>query len=150
MIEKIFEAGAKALGMCGHGKDHNWSVRIAERFFVDCPCCLFWRGVILGITIALALMLSVAAAIASLNGSTPPAPPALAAVSAAPQPDAVTLAAASEAFARTEERLLERINALDARINAQAEAATALLARIEAAEKSAAARTGKRQRKPIK
>lgn len=51
-IFKTFETGSKALRLCGNGAENNWSVRIADRFFVDCACCLFWRGVFLGAVLA--------------------------------------------------------------------------------------------------
>lgn len=45
MLERI----SKLLRLCGNGKKNNWSVRFADYFFVDCGCCLFWRGVMVGI-----------------------------------------------------------------------------------------------------
>lgn len=46
--ERIAEEISETLGLCGYGKDNNWSVKVADFFFVDCGCCWFWRGVILG------------------------------------------------------------------------------------------------------
>lgn len=45
---RIAERVSIALGMCGHGEEGNAWVRFAERFFVDCPCCLFYRGIAVG------------------------------------------------------------------------------------------------------
>lgn len=33
-------------------EDH-WTSRVAQNLFTDCPCCLLFRGVVLGIAIAL-------------------------------------------------------------------------------------------------
>lgn len=42
------ETFSRVAGMCGFGAENNLSVRIAEWFFIDCPCCLFWRGAAVG------------------------------------------------------------------------------------------------------
>ncbi len=36
------------LGFCGLGQPDNFAVKIANFFFTDCSCCLFWRGVAVG------------------------------------------------------------------------------------------------------
>lgn len=47
-LHRILEAGSKALGMCGHGKPLNWSVRFADALFVDCGCCWCLRCAFVG------------------------------------------------------------------------------------------------------
>ena len=47
-MSNFLDAISKALGMCGNGRDNNLWVRIADWAFVDCACCIFWRGVALG------------------------------------------------------------------------------------------------------
>lgn len=47
-VERLFRAGARALRMCGFGPDNGWSIEVANAFFIDCACCLFWRGVFMG------------------------------------------------------------------------------------------------------
>ena len=54
----MLESVSKALGMCGHGKEGNRWVRFAEKFFIDCPCCLFWRGVTVGVVAGFLLALA--------------------------------------------------------------------------------------------
>ncbi len=39
---------SQKFGLCGHGKENNWSVKVADYFFIDCGCCWFWRGVLVG------------------------------------------------------------------------------------------------------
>ena len=46
---RVADRIATAVGMCGHGARGNVWVRVSEHFFIDCPCCLFWRGVTVGI-----------------------------------------------------------------------------------------------------
>lgn len=48
VIDRAFSFGADRLPLCGNGRRHNWSVMIADAFFVNCPCCIFWRGVVVG------------------------------------------------------------------------------------------------------
>ena len=50
-MNSFLELAAEKLGLCGHGKEGNWSVRIADYFFVDCGCCWFWRGAAFGGTV---------------------------------------------------------------------------------------------------
>lgn len=51
---------AHKLGMCGHGKENNFWVRISELFFVDCPCCIFWRGFTTGFMLAIPVVVFLA------------------------------------------------------------------------------------------
>jgi hypothetical protein len=44
----MFDIFSKLLRLCGNGEDNNWSVRVADYFFVDCACCIFWRGAVVG------------------------------------------------------------------------------------------------------
>lgn len=44
----MFDTFSKLLRLCGNGEDNNWSVRVADYFFVDCACCIFWRGAVVG------------------------------------------------------------------------------------------------------
>jgi hypothetical protein len=62
MSSWVLEYIAKKLGLCGEGKDLNWSVIIADHFFIDCGCCWFWRGAMFG-----ALLASVAILVATLG-----------------------------------------------------------------------------------
>lgn len=39
---------ATASGLCAARTTPKASVKLAELFFVNCPCCLFWRGVAVG------------------------------------------------------------------------------------------------------
>ena len=50
---------SKVLRLCGNGKENNWSVRLADYFFIDCACCIFFRGLALGIIIGLWLMTTI-------------------------------------------------------------------------------------------
>jgi hypothetical protein len=43
-IDAILTIGSQRLKLCGNGKRHNWSVLVSDVFFVNCACCLFWRG----------------------------------------------------------------------------------------------------------
>ena len=45
---RIADRIASAVGMCGHGAPGNVWVRVSDHFFIDCPCCLFWRGAVVG------------------------------------------------------------------------------------------------------
>lgn len=148
-LERVLERCSALLRMCGHGKDNNWSVRFADWFFVDCACCLFWRGVGVGISIMLALMLSAAAIVAGVQ-HMPVHQPAPVAAKPEPMPDKVTLAAATAHADQLERALAERLEQATARINTQAETATALLARIEALEKAAKAPVTSKRRKSLK
>lgn len=47
-MNSALTAISKALRLCGNGAYNNWSVRAADYFFVDCACCLFWRGATIG------------------------------------------------------------------------------------------------------
>ena len=47
-MNDFFESAAKAFGLCGHGKQNNWSVKVTDWLFVDCGCCWVWRGIMLG------------------------------------------------------------------------------------------------------
>ena len=47
-MERFLEFISKTLGMCGNGPPNNLWVRFAELFFVNCPCCIFWRGFVVG------------------------------------------------------------------------------------------------------
>lgn len=58
-IDAIFTRGASVLRMCGDGKPHNWSILVADLFFVNCPCCLFWRGVFMGALITSAIAIAI-------------------------------------------------------------------------------------------
>jgi hypothetical protein len=42
---------SKPLKLCGHGKDDNWSIRVHNYFFYNCACCLFFRGIAIGMAI---------------------------------------------------------------------------------------------------
>jgi hypothetical protein len=55
MIDACLTWLAMPLRLCGHGPDMGWSVRIAELFFTDCACCVFWRGVMVGLLAALGM-----------------------------------------------------------------------------------------------
>lgn len=48
VYERLMVAAARALRMCGYGPDDGWSIKVANAWFVDCACCLFWRGVFMG------------------------------------------------------------------------------------------------------
>jgi hypothetical protein len=52
-LDTILTHASKTLRLCGNGKPMNWSVRVADALFVDCACCLVWRGVAAGITIGI-------------------------------------------------------------------------------------------------
>lgn len=54
-VDRLFTWGSSRLGMCGDGVRHNWSVMFAELFFLQCPCCLFYRGVTIGAVLGLVL-----------------------------------------------------------------------------------------------
>lgn len=56
-VNKTFELGSKMIGMCGHGKPSNIWVRIADWFFIDCACCLFWRGGFVGSAVTSAVFI---------------------------------------------------------------------------------------------
>lgn len=73
-MHAFFESVAKALGMCGYGRDLNWWVRVADWFFVDCACCLFWRGVAVG-TAAASSAIGVLAVVWSLIAASTAEPP---------------------------------------------------------------------------
>lgn len=47
-VDQVLTWGAKKAKLCGYGPDLNWSVRFADALFVDCACCLVWRGVVVG------------------------------------------------------------------------------------------------------
>lgn len=51
VIDTTLTTGAKLLKMCGEGPHHGWSILFAQLWFTDCPCCLFYRGVTLGIVL---------------------------------------------------------------------------------------------------
>lgn len=59
MMQAVTIFVAELFGLCGYGKEENWSVKVADWFFVDCGCCWFWRGVMLGASssVLLALLL---------------------------------------------------------------------------------------------
>jgi hypothetical protein len=40
---------AARLRLCGAGPRHNFSVLLSTVFFTDCACCVFYRGVALGL-----------------------------------------------------------------------------------------------------
>lgn len=44
----LLAKASKLLRLCGNGEQNNWSVRMADYFFVDCACCIFWRGTMFG------------------------------------------------------------------------------------------------------
>lgn len=62
-MDEILEFFSRKLKLCGYGKANNWSVRIADYFFVDCACCIFWRGMFIGGIIGVYLTLVVATVI---------------------------------------------------------------------------------------
>lgn len=47
-IDKVGQWVGQKLGMCSEGPEGNWASRISDFMFVDCPCCLFWRGAATG------------------------------------------------------------------------------------------------------
>lgn len=66
MLTKVLEFGSRVFGLCGHGKEMNWSVRLADRLFVDCACCLLWRGVFLGMGLAVIGQIIIAAIVVAV------------------------------------------------------------------------------------
>lgn len=62
-VNKTFELGSKTLHLCGHGAENNWSVRIADWFFIDCACCLFWRGAVVGWSVGIVVGAAIAVSI---------------------------------------------------------------------------------------
>jgi hypothetical protein len=50
-LDAVLNSGSKVLRLCGHGKPLNWSVRVADYFFYNCPCCIFFRGLCIGMAI---------------------------------------------------------------------------------------------------
>lgn len=46
---------ASFLGICESGKKVNWFVVFARMFYAECPCCLFYRGVTIGVMVNLML-----------------------------------------------------------------------------------------------
>ena len=65
-IDATIEPIAARLGMCGHGAPLNWWVRVAELLFVDCPCCLVWRGIAVGAVLGIGITAAIAALIHSI------------------------------------------------------------------------------------
>lgn len=61
--DRIAEPASRALRLCGHGRRHNWSTLIADALFVDCACCLIWRGMAIGLGIGISVTLIAVAAI---------------------------------------------------------------------------------------
>lgn len=60
-LDKILEAGASKLRWCKHSPVHNhWSALFAQLWFIDCPCCLFYRGVTFGIALSIIVAFVVA------------------------------------------------------------------------------------------
>jgi hypothetical protein len=57
---------SKWMGMCGHGKRHNWSVVLADMLFVNCACCLIWRGFFIGLLIGALIVLAIMGALYGL------------------------------------------------------------------------------------
>jgi hypothetical protein len=55
-VDAVLTALSVPLAMCGHGVRMGWSVRVAELFFTQCACCVFWRGVLVGLMAALAML----------------------------------------------------------------------------------------------
>lgn len=55
----MFDFFSKVLRLCGNGKQNNWSVRVADYFFVDCACCIFWRGVVVGGFVSASVMIGI-------------------------------------------------------------------------------------------
>lgn len=47
-IDWLFSLGADRMKLCGAGKPNNLSARVADLFFVACACCVFYRGVVVG------------------------------------------------------------------------------------------------------
>lgn len=37
-------------------KEGHWSVKIVDYFWIDCACCLFWRGFVLGFILSTLLI----------------------------------------------------------------------------------------------
>lgn len=52
VVDVTLTTVANQFNLCGNGPKNNWSILFADLFFTDCPCCLFYRGVALGLTIA--------------------------------------------------------------------------------------------------
>lgn len=50
---------ASFLGICESGKKVNWFVVFARMFYTECPCCLFYRGVTIGVMVTVALTMLV-------------------------------------------------------------------------------------------
>ena len=60
-LDVILEWGASALKWCKHSPVHNhWSTLFAQLWFIDCPCCLFYRGVTFGIALSFTVAFVVA------------------------------------------------------------------------------------------
>lgn len=43
----------------------HWSSRVAQYLFTDCPCCLLWRGIVVGVVAGSAVGLVIGAAVAA-------------------------------------------------------------------------------------
>jgi hypothetical protein len=68
MFARAAEFTSEILGLCGYGEDNNWSVKIADYFFVDCGCCWFWRGALFGGTVATAMIVIITALFHFIRG----------------------------------------------------------------------------------
>lgn len=54
VLDNYLEIGASFLKWCKHSDVHNhWSMLFAQLWFIDCPCCLFYRGVTFGIALSM-------------------------------------------------------------------------------------------------
>lgn len=63
--EKFFEFGAYVIftTTCQTEDENHWSYRVLDFFWVDCPCCLLFRGFTVGSMIGGSLGLGLGAAI---------------------------------------------------------------------------------------
>lgn len=48
-VNRTLTPAAERSGLCKG--EYPWSAVIAEAFFVNCACCIFWRGFLAGLTL---------------------------------------------------------------------------------------------------
>lgn len=52
-IDRALTPPARWLGWCGKdGRRHTWSTQFADLWWVECNCCNFYRGALVGAVIA--------------------------------------------------------------------------------------------------
>lgn len=71
MIDRLFTwgAGLWPFRKWCQSEDH-WSARMVDFFWIDCACCLFFRGIVVGLVPGIAIGLSLAAILYAIGYHT--------------------------------------------------------------------------------